>query len=529
MFTTRLLTVSLLLLALFPSAHFAWTSRDMPHFGHFHDDSLNLVNAKSIAEGTGYRIISHPAQPFQTKYPPLYAYLLSIVWRLAPAFPANLVWATLFAWITLPILLVAGWLFYRSIGFSATESVILWAVLACCPWIVFHGTRLLGDVLFTGVLLLAFAIAERSGKAWVAALWGAVALLIRTAALPLIISMPLCILFATGINGWRQRVRSASISAAILFTPAAAWMLWSSMHRDPAATTNQLYYTDYTGFFLRQVSIRDLPAILWKNLDQMMSSIGNLFVFGLSEGFFGYYAALFLAIAAIAGTVRLARERKTLHYPVFAVLYTGLLLIWNFAPTEELMLPLYPLLLAGLFVEMRHLASLIRAAIFRGSVTGNRIVALVAVVLIALFTALAVAKDYTAIATYLPQFVDGDRQLLTSRRSLFERIQRETPADATFLAYLDPVLYLYTGRRACRLFPNTTAMYRQDLEGVLADFRSIDTIARREGVLYLLMTPADYNSDFPVTVQEKVRNLIGASPGLRQVFSTEAGSLLAIK
>jgi hypothetical protein len=172
---------------------------------------------------------------------------------------------------------------------------------------------------------------------------------------------------------------------------------------------------------------------------------------------------------------------------------------------------------------------LIRAAIFTGSVTGNRIVALVAVVLIAVFTALAVAKDYTAIATYLPQFVDGDRQLLTSRRSLFERIQRETPADATFLAYLDPVLYLYTGRRACRLFPNTTAMYRQDLEGVLADFRSIDTIARREGVLYLLMTPADYNSDFPVTVQEKVRNLIGASPGLRQVFSTEAGSLLAIK
>ena len=61
-------------------------------FGMFHDDGVYLVTAKALATGQGYRIASLPGQPAQTKYPELFPWLLSLVWRAFPVFPQNLPW-----------------------------------------------------------------------------------------------------------------------------------------------------------------------------------------------------------------------------------------------------------------------------------------------------------------------------------------------------------------------------------------------------------------------------------------------------
>src|SRR5207248_9770976 len=97
--------VSLFLLALAPSIYLAWQWRTMPHLGFYHDDGIYWVSAKSLAEGHGYRILSLPNQPLQTKYPPLFPALLALVWKVNPAFPANLPLATLFTWLILPVYL----------------------------------------------------------------------------------------------------------------------------------------------------------------------------------------------------------------------------------------------------------------------------------------------------------------------------------------------------------------------------------------------------------------------------------------
>ena len=55
-----------------PSAYLAWTSRDMPQLGRFHDDGIYWVTAKSLAEGRGLRLESLPGAPAATKYPPMY-------------------------------------------------------------------------------------------------------------------------------------------------------------------------------------------------------------------------------------------------------------------------------------------------------------------------------------------------------------------------------------------------------------------------------------------------------------------------
>ena len=86
----RILSLLAFLLLVSPSGYVAWKSRDMPQFGHLHDDAIYFVSAKSIAEGHGYRILSLPGEPYQTKYPPLFPMLLALVWKVRPDFPGNL-------------------------------------------------------------------------------------------------------------------------------------------------------------------------------------------------------------------------------------------------------------------------------------------------------------------------------------------------------------------------------------------------------------------------------------------------------
>src|SRR5688500_19545638 len=59
--------------------------------GLFHDDGIYAVVAKALSEGNGYRVISVPGEPYQTKYPFLYSYLLSWAWSINPDLPEVIV------------------------------------------------------------------------------------------------------------------------------------------------------------------------------------------------------------------------------------------------------------------------------------------------------------------------------------------------------------------------------------------------------------------------------------------------------
>jgi hypothetical protein len=49
-----------------------WIAFRAPAVGINHDDGIYLVTAKALAEWEGYRIISLPTNPPQTKYPILF-------------------------------------------------------------------------------------------------------------------------------------------------------------------------------------------------------------------------------------------------------------------------------------------------------------------------------------------------------------------------------------------------------------------------------------------------------------------------
>src|ERR1041385_1590634 len=53
-------------------------------FGLMEDDTIYFSSAREIAQGHGYVLPNLPGQPAATKYPILYPWLLSWVWRLNP-------------------------------------------------------------------------------------------------------------------------------------------------------------------------------------------------------------------------------------------------------------------------------------------------------------------------------------------------------------------------------------------------------------------------------------------------------------
>src|SRR2546422_849292 len=52
------------------------------------DEAVYVTLAKSLATTGEYKLISLPGHPDHTKYPVLYPWLLSLVWRASPDFPA---------------------------------------------------------------------------------------------------------------------------------------------------------------------------------------------------------------------------------------------------------------------------------------------------------------------------------------------------------------------------------------------------------------------------------------------------------
>ncbi len=59
--------------------------------GVFFDDGMYVILAKSLATGRGLRWLQLPGAPAATHFPPGYPFVLSLLWRLYPHFPANVV------------------------------------------------------------------------------------------------------------------------------------------------------------------------------------------------------------------------------------------------------------------------------------------------------------------------------------------------------------------------------------------------------------------------------------------------------
>lgn len=475
--------------ALIPSARLAWEFRDLPHFGYFHDDSIYLVTAKSLAEGRGYRILSFPGEPYQTKYPPLYPAMLAALWKLAPEFPRNLPWFLALSWASYALFLLACWAAFRKFGFGLSERVALTAAVAAIPVIAYYSTALMPDLLFCAVLLAALMAAERTEPRWaaLAGLLGGMAFLLKTLALPLAATVPLW-------YALRRKYRAAGAFLAAMTPFAAGWFVWVRLHSENTSDITKLYYTQYFRYHLEIGGWENQALIVWKNLGHFFSEFGGLLVADLIGQSWGVHVARVMTAAAIAGVVRLARAGKFTQYALFGAAFFLQALVWHYPPAERFLFSVTPLLVAGLYREMSNLADAIRRAWRSGAPSQGAVAAVIASILVA-FATLALARNVRTLWKSYPEMNRQHRQLLASRIADYRWMAANLEPGERVLSYYDPVLYLYTGIQSCRLTINTIPFYREEMEKVREAVRSAPLFARQRQMRYVYVTDGDFHTE----------------------------------
>jgi hypothetical protein len=519
----HLLPVLLVLAALIPSAYIAWIGRDMPHLGHFHDDAIYFLGAKSIAEGHGYRIPSFPGEPYQTKFPPLYSTLLAAVWKINPVFPANLPLATLFAWCALPPFLLAARRALVDLKASETEAWILCAVLAASPYVVFTSINLMSELVFCGLLCLALSISMRATSARLVAVAGLIAgaaYLTRTAALPLLIAVPLW--FAT-----RRQWRNAAVFAATMLPTVAGWSLWIKAHAaqftDPALS----WYSDYAAYYRHDVQWSDLPTVLFRNAEVLLETIVGPVFFHYDAFFISVHFKRILTFIAIAGVIRLVRRNGMTPYHWYALGLLPMLLAYHFKPTERYTLPLFPLFLHGFATESAHIIDMLKKAWQKDA--ANRVVSGFAWAVIAGICGLTVWVSYDTIFRFTPLLLESDRQQLRVDQNAYAWIRGNTAPDARFLAYRDPILYLHTGRRALRRPIFQMPAYHDDLAGCMRPYYQLVDFALVQKTQYILATALDFNMDLPFEKVPEVWQHVESDPRARKVYATPGNQVFQVK
>jgi hypothetical protein len=330
------------------------------------DDSLvYLIGAKSLAEGHGYRLLNLPGAPPLRTFPPAFPAALSILWRLWPAYPANL-----------PLL--------KSVGVIAAAAFVLMAVsilwtsdrerglaVVAAAMVLFHsdvlqlaGSTVFSDLPFaaltTGVLLLldrelAVSPDRLSLRALGLAVLAAVGILTRAlGVVPWVVSV--------AYLAWRRAWRRAAL-VAVLGVLACSWFPLASAGREGppkriwffGGRTSYLDVYRYRGDADGTLHPRGPVELAIRAVDQGIVGTSYLLRQGLALGRSGWWferlakspsravraimlmAGLVIAALTLAGTVMGWRRHP-------APLHAALVLTWLLAatqPASESALPRY--------------------------------------------------------------------------------------------------------------------------------------------------------------------------------------------
>jgi len=521
----KLLLPFLFVAVLAPSAWLAWNWRAMPQLGYYHDDSIYWVTAKSFAQGDGYKIASLPHQPFQTKYPPLYPAFLSLVWRINPHFPDNLSLATLFAWLLFPPFIWLVWRFLNEQHFARWECILLTTVAALNPVAVLLSVSLMSELLFTSLFVAALLLAERASKenapVWLAAAaggLGGLAYLTRSAAVSLLIAVPLVFLF-------QRRFRQALVFAGCMLPPALAWQAWTAAHLSPARDLVTLYYTNYLGFQLYFLPLSDLPLVVWQNLESALAGITKLLIFDVD--FEIVHVQRLVAVIALAGVVRLARQSRRFLFPVTAGVYLAMLLVWHYPPDQRFVFPLYPLLLAGLWTELKNVVLVLQQAWQKHQVADRGVAVLTGAVLAA-FALFVCFTNVRGDFIVLPELLADFRTDLQKRQPAYAWLAEHTSPDANVFAYDDPVLFLYARRKSCNFPVPPPLIYHRDDAQTSSLLHTLPEFAHRQQLNYVLVTSADFHRDLHDTGVKSIGDALRRTAAFEQVVRSPAWAIYRV-
>jgi hypothetical protein len=417
--------------------------------------------------------------------------LLSLAWRLDPKFPHNLPVAAWISWLTFPATLLMLAVYTPRLGIAGWRGWALIVLFAVNPYVVWFSAQLLSELLFMALLFAAFLLIERASEetagpavAAVAGVTGGLAYLARSAGI---------VLIAAGfVYLWTVHKRRANawIFAVAMLPFIVGWTAWSRIHMLYTADPALVYYTDYFGYELYNVNLSNFHLFLWKNVDGLLLGLGSLVLPKVTGSLFLKILAQVIAVAMISGVVRLVRRGDAWLYTMFAAGTAVMLLAWHFPPDERFVLPLFPLGLAGLIVELGHFFALLRTGLGHRDV-GQRVVAAGLMCVAILIFGGALALQAYVGAVLQPESAHGARLKKVDEIAAYGWITVKTPEGAPLLAYADPVLYLYTGRPVLRRPLLPKLWYQEDQAGVIDLWGNLKSFAQEHGLKYYYVADGD--------------------------------------
>ena len=516
-------------LLLVPSAWFAWQNRHMPQFGQAHDDAIYYIASKSLADGQGYRISSLPQTPYETKYPPLLPWLLSIAWLIQPRFPENLAIATAIQWAMIPPFLWLCAVWFSRAGLSEPYRWAAVVFLAIQPYTVTFAAGIFTETLYAGFLLGSLIAVDkarqreagsRSGLQW-ALLAGALVgagYLARSAGVVAIVSGPL-VFFA-----WKKR-REALAFFLGMVPMVAGWMAWARFHQSPSTDFVSLYNTNYLGFQLANVHWNDLGTVVWTNLAHMLFEMGALLFPAEDASFFMQLLRDTVAVAILWRLFCRRRDPAVQPYLWFAALSIVELLVWHFPPNLRLMYPLVPLFAAGLIWEGQHLAQMIQRCLTHRD-RSQRVAAWVIGGVASAVGLFGLWSQVDMTFRVLPEMSRNNESGREERAEAYRWIGQNVDSSLNVMA-LNPALFLYTGRHTASTGIMPIAWYRHDQERMLAPFHGISAFASENRLSYIYMHDSDYGALIP-DASDAARAAVESHVGLRRVFRSGHSSIFQV-
>jgi hypothetical protein len=516
----------LLASALLPSAWLAWRFRAMPQLGAYHDDAVYLVSAKALASHSGYRILSLPEKPFQTKYPPVFPLLLSMIWRLDPHFPENLPKVTALCWSLLPLYVFLVFRVLRQWGLSRSEAAGICVLTALSPHVVLSGLMTMSELAFGVLLMVTLLLLERSmtgprvAMAALAGMAGGLAFLTRTQGIALLIG-------ATVVLLWRRRWLQAAIFSLVFGVLAAAWFLWTHTHAYTGADPVTIYYVDYARFYLASVHASDIPRFVQANLDSMATATARLLFATSGLDLASRMFAWVVAIAAASGIRRMVARSGQIHFAMFSLLSFLMFVAWNWPPNERYLLPLWPAIAVGFYLELRHFFDLCRINLAGG--LPHRVFASALILLGTLVCAAIPYRNIRGVLLDLPDVLEDYRRISEARQPGYSWIRANSPAGAQVLTYDDPLMYLYTGRSGYAMPILHWITYAGTPERSDAYFKTAADFMQEHQLSYALVTAGDFRRDLQGDGRRAMTAALGDQRLFDEQFTSPSASVFKLK
>jgi hypothetical protein len=485
------------------------TAAANPHgalVGVFYDDGIYLALGRSLAEGGGYRLQYMPGTLPGVHYPVLYPAFLAALWKLWPAFPANVALMRLAnALLMGAFALLAARYLGRRAGARAWLAPVVIAAAATAIPVLAVTTVLFSEPLFLVLVVVACWAADAArdaegrrglGLAALAGLAAAAAILARSIGVAALAGVVLSLLMA-------RRWGAGTLAAVLGMAAAAPWSLWARAHRaaiEPVLASNYGTYGDL-------VTQGGLSWLSLASLAEVGRPLGAIALPPIGGAARGLCALLALALLGL-GLVELVKRAPAAGWML--AVYLVIVAVWPYEPSRFLWGALPWLGVAFVLGTVAALEGAARGA--PGVRPVARGLALAGAAAVALSFGVYQARGFAGGAATATQ-----RGISDTFRMVLPWIRERTPVDAVIATEDEALVWLYTGRRAV---PSYLWRVRgRTAEGFGPD--SLRAFLDRVGATHVLLTGP--GSEAAPTIDA----LLERYPGYLRVVQVWPGQVLA--